>query len=70
MWSLRAWTLVISGAIAELVVHPGGLDDPERRRYAWGYRWVDEWRTLTDGSFAEACADRGIALVQPSALMA
>lgn len=59
-----------TGRAAELVVHPGGPDDPQRGRYRWGYRWVDEWRTLTDGTFAAGCAERGISLAAPSTLVA
>lgn len=31
---------------AELAAHPGEADDPDRVRYAWGYRWPDELATL------------------------
>ena len=32
---------------AELTVHPGEPDDPDRGRYPWGYRWPDELAALT-----------------------
>ncbi len=35
---------------AELITHPGGPDDPDRARYAWGYRWDDELASLTSGT--------------------
>ena len=32
---------------AELTVHPGEPDDPDRARYKWGYQWPDELEALT-----------------------
>ncbi len=32
---------------AELTVHPGEPDDPDRSRYRWGYRWPEELAALT-----------------------
>lgn len=32
----------------ELNVHPGADQDPDRRRYAWSYRWGEERRALCD----------------------
>ena len=36
--------------LVELTVHPGAGPDPQRARYAWGYRWEDELDALTDPS--------------------
>jgi hypothetical protein len=39
--------LAASGAPSvELSAHPGAAEDPDRHRYAWGYRWGDELRAL------------------------
>ncbi|MEL7207901.1 MAG: hypothetical protein AAGK32_06655, partial [Actinomycetota bacterium] len=58
------------GRTVELVLHPGRPDDPDRSRYAWGYRWGDEWRSTTDGSLVDACGRRKIRLVGPGDLEA
>jgi predicted glycoside hydrolase/deacetylase ChbG (UPF0249 family) len=34
---------------AEIIVHPGEAHDPDRARYAWGYRWEEELEALVDG---------------------
>ncbi len=45
----------------ELCAHPGERDEPARR-YAWGYRWDDELRVLTDPALRRAIAARGVEL--------
>ncbi len=47
---------------AELVTHPGGPDDPDRARYAWGYRWDDELTALTSGTVRHAVKEYGFVL--------
>jgi predicted glycoside hydrolase/deacetylase ChbG (UPF0249 family) len=43
--------LARSGArAAEIIVHPGESSDPDRERYAWGYRWGEELEALLDGA--------------------
>jgi len=42
---------------AEIAVHPGEPDDPDRHRYQWGYRWADELSALTSPA-ARAAVDR------------
>ena len=49
-------------ASAELVTHPGGPDDPDRARYAWGYRWDDELAALTSGTVGHAVKEYGFVL--------
>ncbi len=49
-------------ASAELITHPGGPDDPERARYAWGYRWDDELAALTSGTVRHAVNEYGFRL--------
>jgi predicted glycoside hydrolase/deacetylase ChbG (UPF0249 family) len=39
--------LAATGAsTVELSAHPGAAEDPDRHRYAWGYRWEDELDAL------------------------
>ena len=47
---------------AELGTHPGEPDDPDRRRYRWGYRWGDELALLTSAAARRAVESRGFAL--------
>jgi len=47
---------------AELITHPGGPDDPDRERYAWGYRWDDELAALTSGTLRHAVKEYGFRL--------
>ena len=48
---------------SELICHPG-LDGADiARRYAWGFRWDEETRALTQPGLREALAARGVALV-------
>lgn len=47
---------------AEILVHPGEEDDPERARYAWGYDWAGELEALCDGRVREAAARAGFRL--------
>ena len=49
-------------ASSELVTHPGGADDAERRRYPWGYRWEEELAALTSGTVGHAVKEYGFAL--------
>ncbi len=53
---------VSRAASAELVTHPGGPDDPDRARYAWGYRWDDELAALTSGTVGHAVKEYGFVL--------
>jgi predicted glycoside hydrolase/deacetylase ChbG (UPF0249 family) len=36
-----------AGGSVEINAHPGVPDDPDLRRFAWGYRWADELAMLT-----------------------
>jgi predicted glycoside hydrolase/deacetylase ChbG (UPF0249 family) len=45
------------GGAAELGCHPGRRDDPERRRYRWGYAWAEELDALRAAG-ARAAVDR------------
>ena len=47
---------------AELTVHPGEDDDPDRVRYRWGYRWGDELDTLVGRAAFGAVARHGFTL--------
>lgn len=38
-----------SGSV-EINVHPGALVDADRARYAWSYRWSDEFEALCDAT--------------------
>jgi len=49
-------------ASAELGVHPGEADDPDRARYEWGYRWGGELELLASAEARRAVADRGFRL--------
>jgi len=46
----------------ELTVHPGEGDDPDRNRYAWGYRWEAELAALTGPLARQAVARSGFTL--------
>jgi chitin disaccharide deacetylase len=55
--------LAASGAASlELSGHPGAADDPDRGRYAWGYRWADELEALCAPALADAIRRRGLRL--------
>ncbi|MPY96030.1 MAG: ChbG/HpnK family deacetylase [Acidimicrobiia bacterium] len=43
--ALRRLSLA-GGGSAEIGCHPGEAEDPDRRRYRWGYRWADELDAL------------------------
>ncbi len=45
------------GRSAEIGCHPGRADDPERRRYRWGYAWPDELAALCSPA-ARAAVER------------
>ncbi len=47
---------------AELGVHPGEADDPDRTRYDWDYRWSAELALLTSAAARAAISDRGFHL--------
>ena len=47
---------------AELTVHPGEPDDPDRARYRWGYQWPDELDALTTPEAREMVARLGFRL--------
>ena len=49
-------------AAAELTVHPGEDDDPDRARYRWGYRWPDELDALVNPAARAAVARAGFTL--------
>lgn len=49
-------------ATAELGCHPGAAVDPDRQRYRWGYRWVDELDALTDPSIGRHVEEVGFRL--------
>jgi predicted glycoside hydrolase/deacetylase ChbG (UPF0249 family) len=50
--------LDLSGkGVAELSVHPGVADDPQRHRYRWGYEWSGELEALVS-SRARAVIER------------
>ena len=50
------------GGAAELGCHPGQPDDPERRRYRWGYHWPEELAALRSPSAREAVERAGLRL--------
>jgi len=54
--------------VVELVSHPGMADDPDRRRYRWGYRWDAERAALCSPATRDAVDRSGRALVGPSAV--
>lgn len=49
-------------ASAEIFLHPGEADDPERHRYAWGYDWAGELAALVDPAARAAVARAGFRL--------
>jgi predicted glycoside hydrolase/deacetylase ChbG (UPF0249 family) len=49
-------------ASAEIFVHPGERDDPERARYAWGYDWSGELAALLHPDARAAVAKAGFRL--------
>lgn len=52
-----------SGArTAEIAVHPGEPDDPDRSRYRWGYQWADELSALCAPQVSGAVAGAGFRL--------
>jgi chitin disaccharide deacetylase len=65
-------TLALMGRSAarsiELVTHPGLDSDPERGRYAWGFRWGDELRALTADTTRRNVRRNGLVLVSYAAL--
>lgn len=46
----------------ELTVHPGEPEDPDRVRYAWGYRWHDELHALLGDTARRAVEEFGFTL--------
>ncbi len=58
-----------SGSVVEANVHPGPLDDPDRDRYRWDYRWSDELDALLDPRTAQAVTEAGFTLAGPSAMI-
>ena len=49
-------------ASAELATHPGEGDDPDLRRYDWGYVWAEELAGLTDPAVRRRVDDAGFRL--------
>jgi predicted glycoside hydrolase/deacetylase ChbG (UPF0249 family) len=47
---------------AEIIVHPGEAADPDRERYAWGYRWGEELDALLGREAREHVASAGFRL--------
>lgn len=47
---------------AELATHPGEADDPDRRRYEWGYQWPDELDALCSTTVRTAVDELGFRL--------
>jgi predicted glycoside hydrolase/deacetylase ChbG (UPF0249 family) len=47
---------------AEIAVHPGEPDDPDRHRYQWGYHWAEELEALTSPAAREAVERHGFTL--------
>jgi predicted glycoside hydrolase/deacetylase ChbG (UPF0249 family) len=47
---------------AEIGCHPGLAEDPERRRYRWGYRWADEFAGLRAPAARQAVESAGFRL--------
>jgi predicted glycoside hydrolase/deacetylase ChbG (UPF0249 family) len=48
-----------SARSAEIFVHPGEADDPDRGRYRWGYRWGEELAALLDPAARAAIGKSG-----------
>lgn len=55
---------------AEIAVHPGTDDDPDRSRYAWGYEWSAEFAAVCSPNVRRAVADAGFRLGDFSELAA
>ena len=49
-------------ATLEINCHPATADDPDLRRFTWGYRWADELEMLVDPASRQAVADAGYRL--------
>lgn len=47
---------------AEIAMHPGSSDDPDRSRYQWGYHWGRELDAACDEGVAGAIAAAGFSL--------
>jgi predicted glycoside hydrolase/deacetylase ChbG (UPF0249 family) len=47
---------------AEIGCHPGQADDPERRRYRWGFTWAGELRALCAPEIQETVSRSGFQL--------
>jgi len=56
------------GRSAEIGCHPGRADDPERRRYRWGYAWPDELAALCSPTARTAVERAGFRLGSFAAL--
>ena len=55
--------LAATGArTAELATHPGGVDDADRDRYRWSYRWEDEYAALRSATVRAAVDELGFEL--------
>jgi predicted glycoside hydrolase/deacetylase ChbG (UPF0249 family) len=50
------------GGHADLAVHPGLADDPDRRRYEWGYSWAAELDALCSATAVDAVRRAGFRL--------
>jgi predicted glycoside hydrolase/deacetylase ChbG (UPF0249 family) len=58
----RSLESVPSGAVAELVTHPGVTTPALEGRYDWGYDWSGETAALTDTGLRRRIAEAGFAL--------
>lgn len=48
--------------VVEIATHPGEAEDPDRDRYAWGYRWADELDALCDPAMRALASRLGLRL--------
>ncbi|QXC60286.1 ChbG/HpnK family deacetylase [Aquihabitans sp. G128] len=66
--TLRDALAHVAGDVVEVNLHPGAIQDGERHRYRWAYRWADELAACTDPRSRSAVAAAGFALVGPSSV--
>ena len=59
---LRGLARVPTGAVAELVTHPGVTTPALQSRYDWGYDWTGETAALSDPALRRTIEDQGFDL--------
>ena len=55
--------MALAPGSVEINTHPGAAVDPERARFAWGYRWGEELEVLRDPELRRVIDRLGFELV-------